>query len=182
MIQVVTTTEDRRRVTENHASGFQSAGYRARALLLLPFLLLTIAILTLPLPFSLTPTTRHFQVISSQFQFEPGVLRVNRGDTVIITLTATDVVHGLYLDEYGLSARVEPGQSETIQFVADQSGKFRYRCSVSCGAMHTFMLGELVVGPNTWFGRAVALMLLVVAGVSVYLWRFPPHEPGETSQ
>lgn len=155
---------------------------RAKALWLLGFGLLAAAALLLPWPFGPAPTTRHFTVNSSQFQYEPGTLRVNRGDTVVVTLTASDVVHGLYLDGYGIDVRVEPGGSETFTFVADKPGKFRYRCSVSCGSLHPFMIGELVVGPNTAFGRALALLGLVTAGVLLYLWRFPPREPVEVVQ
>jgi heme/copper-type cytochrome/quinol oxidase subunit 2 len=151
---------------------------RAKALLLLTLASLVITVLMAPWPFRPAPTTRHFTVDSRQFAYEPGTLQVNQGDTVVITLTASDVVHGLYLDGYGLETRVEPGQSQTLQFVADQPGKFRYRCSVSCGTLHPFMIGELIVGPNTTFGRAVVLLALVVMGVMIYLWRFPPREPG----
>lgn len=127
------------------------------------------------------PATRHFTVDGRQFAYEPGTLEVNQGDTVIITLTASDVVHGLYLDSYGLETRVESSQSQSIQFVADKPGKFRYRCSVSCGTLHRFMIGELIVGPNTTFGRAVALLALVVVGALLYLWRFPLPQPSEAS-
>jgi plastocyanin len=166
-------------LSSGHSTG---PARRARAFWLLGFAVLVGAALLVPWPFSPAPVTRHFEINSSQFQYEPGTLRVNRGDTVVITLTASDVVHGLYLDGYGINVRVEPGQSETISFVADKPGKFRYRCSVSCGALHPFMIGELVVGPNTAFGRALVLVVLVTAGVMLYLWRFPPREPAEGVQ
>jgi heme/copper-type cytochrome/quinol oxidase subunit 2 len=153
----------------------------AKGYLLFISVVLSVAVLVIPWPFRPTPLTRHFTVDGRQFAYEPGTLQVNQGDTVIITLTASDVVHGLYLDGYGLETRVEPGQSQTIRFVADQPGKFRYRCSVSCGTLHPFMTGELIVGPNTTFGRAVALLALLVVGVLVYLWRFPPLQPDEAT-
>jgi len=98
---------------------------------------------------------------------------------VILTLQASDVVHGFYLDSYGVEARVEPGISQQVEFVADRAGKFRYRCSVSCGTLHPFMIGELVVGPNLTFTRAVGLMVVTLAATLFYLWRFPPHGPRE---
>jgi heme/copper-type cytochrome/quinol oxidase subunit 2 len=168
-------------VVARHIYPASGSRLRGNVLLLLVLVVVGAGILGLPWPFSPPPTSRHLRLDSRQFEFEPGMLRVNKGDTVVITLTAADVVHGLYLDGYGLETRVEPGLSQTIRFVADKSGKFRYRCSVSCGTLHPFMTGELIVGPNTTFGRAVALTLLVVAGTMVYLWRFPPREPGETS-
>ena len=71
--------------------------------------------------------------------------------------------------------RVEPGVSRHVEFVADQSGKFRYRCSVACGTLHPFMIGELIVSPNRPFLRALGLSLVAVAATMFYLWRYPPR-------
>lgn len=150
---------------------------RKRLLTLLPLALVALGVLFVPLDmFAVTPVTRQFTVQASQFAFDPPTLRVNRGDRVVITLEATDVVHGLYLDEYDVNVRVEPGLSKQIEFVAEKTGKFRYRCSVSCGSLHPFMIGELVVMPNDAFARAVGLTLVAVLAALVYLWRFPPGE------
>jgi heme/copper-type cytochrome/quinol oxidase subunit 2 len=152
---------------------------RARFLTLLPFVGLGLAVLLLPVPVSGATVTREVTMQADQFAFDPPVLRVNRGDRVILTLQATDVVHGIYLDGYGIDVRVEPGISQQIEFVADRVGKFRYRCSVACGSMHPFMIGELVVGPNLPFARAIGLTFVAVAGTLFFLWRFPPREPGD---
>ena len=82
---------------------------RARLVSILPFMVLALAVLALPLPFSAAPATREITVKAEQFAFDPPVLKVNRGDRVILNLEATDVVHGLYLDDYAIDARVEPG-------------------------------------------------------------------------
>ena len=81
---------------------------------------------------------------------------MNQGDSVTISLSASDVVYGFYLDSHGLQQSVQPG-SRQITFTADQPGKYRYRCSVSCGALHPFMIGELVVNADTPLWRAVAV-------------------------
>ncbi|HIQ04269.1 MAG TPA: hypothetical protein EYH31_01075, partial [Anaerolineae bacterium] len=127
--------------------------------LLFPFALLALALVVVPAPALSSPTARYINLDATQFQFTPARLRVNQGDRVIITLTASDVVHGFYLDGYSLKTRVEPGIAQRIEFVADRPGKFRYRCSVSCGPLHPFMIGELVVNPNTPFWRAIGLTL-----------------------
>lgn len=131
-------------------------------------------VLLLPVPFSSAPATHEVTMIAEQFAFDPPTLRVNKGDRVVFDLQAADVVHGLYLDGYDLDVRVEPGISQRIEFVADQTGKFRYRCSVACGALHPFMIGELVVEPNLPFVRAVGLTLVALAATLFYLWRYPP--------
>lgn len=111
---------------------------------------------------------RTVRLEASQYRFDPGVVRVNRGETVTIELVATDVVHGLYLDGYGLQVEAEPGQTARVTFVADHAGTFRFRCSISCGAMHPFMIGKLQVGNNRLFWSAIGLaMVTVVVGLGL---------------
>ena len=127
--------------------------------------MLTLAALLLPLPGRVSAATAHQVTLDARmFAFEPARLRVNQGDQVTITLVSTDVVHGFYLDGYGIDVRAEPGKPAQASFVADKQGKFRFRCSVSCGALHPFMIGELIVGPNVPLWRALAALLVVAVG------------------
>lgn len=135
---------------------------------LLVFGLMGLAVLVIPVPTLAAPQTHHVEIDSTQFEFSPGRLRVNQGDTVVFHLTASDVVHGFYLDGYGIDERLEPGVTKEITVVADQRGKFRYRCSVSCGPLHPFMIGELIVGPNVPLWRAVGVALVALAGLLVH--------------
>jgi heme/copper-type cytochrome/quinol oxidase subunit 2 len=151
---------------------------RTQLFSLLPFMGLALVVWLVPVPVSTQPVTHQMMLSAEQFAFDAPVLRVNRGDRVILSLQATDVVHGFYLDGYDIEARLEPGLTQQVEFVADRVGKFRYRCSVSCGSLHPFMIGELVVGPNLMFARAVGLTLVAVIATLFYLWRFPPREPG----
>jgi len=146
---------------------------------MLLFVGLALIALLLPVPASAGPVTHEITMVADQFAFDPPVLRVNRGDRLLLTLQAADVVHGFYLDGYGIEARVEPGISQQVEFVADRAGKYRYRCSVSCGTLHPFMIGELVVGPNLTYVRAVGLTLVVLGATLFYLRRFPPREMGD---
>jgi len=138
---------------------------------LLPFILVALALIVIPVPIATTPQTHYINMNASQYEFTPNRLHVHQGDRVIITLTASDVVHGFYLDGYGVETRVEPGVAQQIEFVADQPGKFRYRCSVGCGAMHPFMIGELIVGPNIPFWRAIGVTLTALVGTLVLMAR-----------
>lgn len=132
--------------------------------------LLAAAVLLLPLPSGAgAPAERHVQLDARMFAFEPGRVRVGLGDRVTITLLSEDVVHGVYVDGYGVDIEAEPGKPATASFVADKPGKFRFRCSVTCGALHPFMIGELVVGPNLPFWRAAAALVVVVIGALVTL-------------
>jgi heme/copper-type cytochrome/quinol oxidase subunit 2 len=114
---------------------------------------------------SIAPQERTFRIEARQFSYSPSELKVNSGDTVIIQLVSTDVVHGLYLDGYGVSVTADPGQTTTITFVADRPGSFRFRCNVTCGAMHPFMIGRLTVGRSDWLYRSVGLAALGAIGL-----------------
>ena len=127
-----------------------------------PFLLAVVlaglGILFIPLPVhAAQPSTRIIRVEASQFAYMPSVIRVNPGDTVTLEIVSTDVVHGLYIDGYGVSATADPGQTARLTFIADKSGSFRIRCSQPCGALHPFMIGLLQVGYQTGILRAIGL-------------------------
>lgn len=128
---------------------------------------LALLVMLLPIPVNAkTPVERTFQIEASQFNYSPAVISVNPGDRVTIMLTATDVVHGLAIDGYDLETTSDPGQTARLTFVADQQGSFRFRCTVTCGNMHPFMIGKLQVGQNHLFWRGILLAsLALVAGV-----------------
>jgi heme/copper-type cytochrome/quinol oxidase subunit 2 len=132
--------------------------------------LLALLIVVLPNPIAFAeraaPKEQHFRIEASQFQYTPEAIQVQPGDHVTIDLVSTDVVHGLYIDGYDLNVTADPGQTKSLSFVADQTGTFRMRCSVTCGAMHPFMIGKLNVGSNDLLWRALGLSVLaVIAGI-----------------
>jgi len=130
---------------------------------------LALAVVLIPFPANAAaPTDKTFHILASQFEYNPAILSVNPGDRVTIELAATDVVHGLSIDGYNLAITSDPGQTARLSFVADRQGSFRFRCTVTCGNLHPFMIGKLKVGQNMVLWRAVALSgLALVAGA----WR-----------
>ena len=121
-----------------------------------------------PLPVQpIAPQERTFQVDARQYAYSPSELKVNTGDTVTIQLISTDVVHGLYVDGYDISVEADPGQSAKLTFIADKSGSFRFRCNVTCGAMHPFMIGKLTVDTNNWLYRSFGLAALAILGTII---------------
>lgn len=133
--------------------------------------------------------TREFVVEASKFSYSPHRIHVNQGDTVVLRLRPQDVSHGLYLDGYGVETHANPavpgipGGEGVVKFVADMPGKFRFRCSVTCGNLHPFMVGELNVesgtpGTNAPFLAAIAAAVLVAGGTLAYIWTRKGTESG----
>jgi plastocyanin len=142
---------------------FFSSLNKYRAWIVLALTGLLIALVPLPSPIT-APTERLFRVEASSFEYSPAVLRANLGDRVTIQLVPMDVVHGIYIDGYDLELHADPGQTAELTFIADRQGTFRFRCSVTCGALHPFMIGKLQVGPNSllWRGAGLATLAALV--------------------
>jgi len=131
------------------------------------FLMAGLAVVFVPLPVpSFSPQERTFEIDARQYAYSPSELRVSQGDTVTIRLVSADVVHGLYVDGYNVSVEADPGQTATLTFTADKAGSFRFRCNVTCGAMHPFMIGKLTIGNNNWLYRSIGLATLAIVGVT----------------
>ena len=136
------------------------------------------------------PQERTLTITASKYAYDPPIMKVNRGDKITIRLVATDVTHGFYLEGYDLDAKVRPendtfwvrnpsvhekNEWEEVQeysFTAHRTGKFRYRCSLTCGYMHPFMQGEMVVQPNYLYSTSLGLSLALAVGLLV-VFRLP---------
>src|SRR3989338_6726741 len=80
----------------------------------------------------MTGTTKTFEVTGEPFMFTPAEIRVKVGDTVRINFTNKAGMHDWVIDEFSARTKVlQAGQSETIEFVAEQAGTFEYYCSVA---------------------------------------------------
>jgi len=137
------------------------------------------------------PRTHHITLKAAKYRYSPARIVVNRGDKIVLKSTSLDVTHGLYLDGYPVEAVLkqkgitylkyewedEEGGRQTdwdrvpaIEFVADRAGKFIYRCTRTCGNLHPFMTGELIVRPNTPYylfsALSVWLMLSILLLIS----------------
>jgi len=82
----------------------------------------------------------------------PDALEVNEGDTVRIHLTNIDLdqdaTHGFAINDYDLNFEIQPGQTSTLEFVADKPGTYPIYCTNFCSALHQEMGGYLLVKPK----------------------------------
>ena len=84
-------------------------------------------------------------MVARQWEFEPNVIEVSKGDTVVLTVTNIDVEHGIAIPEFDVDLELAPGTTSTVEFVADKSGEFEFSCNVYCGEGHSAMQGLLIV-------------------------------------
>jgi len=158
---------------------------------------------TIPLLIRLAPLqtrTRTISLEAKKYGYSPPRIVVNKGDTVIIKPTSLDVTHGFNLDGYPLEFIIkqqgiaylkytwedEQGNLNTdwdkvseVEFVADKTGKFTYRCTQTCGNLHPFMTGELIVRPNTPYHLAITLSVWIVFSLLLFFrHKTGPENPG----
>ena len=91
------------------------------------------------------PNIREFTITAKKYSFSPSTLTVNKGETVRISITSTDVAHGFAIKEFKINEKLAKGKETIIEFVADKAGTFRFYCSAYCGSGHGGMAGQLIV-------------------------------------
>jgi nitrous-oxide reductase len=93
------------------------------------------------------------KMVAVRSSFEPNKVEVQQGDKVTIYLTnieqTTDELHGFGLSEHNINVVVDPGETKTIEFVADKTGVFPFYCTNFCSALHQEMQGYLLVKPKS---------------------------------
>jgi len=137
------------------------------------------------------PTERRIHVELFRYGANPSVIRVNRGDRLILTFSTRDTGHSLFLQEYDIDVKVSPGaalvdvysvlhpeeppeRKREVVVTAGHSGlmglvssKARFHCHVYCGPLHGFEQGDLIVSPNILFVLSLAILLCIpVIGIS----------------
>jgi nitrous-oxide reductase len=81
--------------------------------------------------------------------FAPDVIRVNKGDKVIVHITnieqTRDELHGFAINDYDINIVIDPGETKSVTFTANQSGVFAFYCTNFCSALHQEMQGYMLV-------------------------------------
>ena len=92
-----------------------------------------------------TPSIKEFSIIAKDFEFTPNTITVNKGDTVKLNIKSEDTVHGISIPEFNVNKDIPAMGEVSVEFVADKSGTFPFKCSVYCGDGHREMKGILIV-------------------------------------
>ena len=81
--------------------------------------------------------------------FTPDIIQAKVGDRIIIHITNTertaDATHGFAIPTRNVMLSLDPGESTTVQFVADKPGTFSFYCTEFCSALHLERQGWLIV-------------------------------------
>lgn len=128
------------------------------------------------------PQERTITLTAKRFAYAPNVIEVNRGDRVTVLLRSLDVHHGFYLDGYEQEMTARPGQDGAVSFVANRTGRFVFRCSMTCGPFHPYMVGYLRVKPDLRLLGALWVFGSLLALAVVSLRTQPPAAPPGNGQ
>ena len=83
--------------------------------------------------------------------YNPERVRAKKGDKIIWHITnverARDATHGFGMPYYNINLSIEPGETQTVEFVADRSGVYPFYCTEFCSALHLEMSGYFLVEP-----------------------------------
>ncbi|HEY7501446.1 MAG TPA: Sec-dependent nitrous-oxide reductase [Vicinamibacterales bacterium] len=81
--------------------------------------------------------------------FTPDIVTAKVGDKVIVHLTnieqTADATHGFAVPTKNVMVSLDPGETTTVQFMADKPGTYSYYCTEFCSALHLEMQGWLIV-------------------------------------
>jgi cytochrome c oxidase subunit 2 len=88
---------------------------------------------------------RAINIVAKKYAFEPEIVRVRLGETVLFRVSTPDVQHGFEVSELGIRESIQPNMPADIVFHATRRGRFRIDCHIKCGKGHDDMTGEIVV-------------------------------------
>ena len=151
-----------------------------------------VAALVIPLSIQFLPAktkTHTIPLEAKKYGYSPSRIIVNQGDTILFKPASLDATHGFLLDGHPLEFIMRKGatflkytwedddgslQSDwdrvsEVEFTADKAGKFTFRCTQTCGNLHPFMTGELIVRPNNLYYLFISLSIWLVFSLLFYI-------------
>jgi cytochrome c oxidase subunit II len=108
------------------------------------------------------PSAQVIEMTGDKYAFAPAEIHVKKGTRVLIKYHSVDKEHGIKLDAIpegakkgstpGLrfegkndTGKIVKGADGTIEFVAEQTGTYKFECSIFCGLGHGRMKGKVIV-------------------------------------
>lgn len=85
------------------------------------------------------PESVEIKLDARRYFYNPRAITVKKGQRVKITVNNIDTLHGISLPDFGVSDK------DSVEFVANRTGDFIFRCIVDCGEDHMAMIGILTI-------------------------------------
>ncbi len=80
-----------------------------------------------------------------RFVFIPDRVKLKAGETVVLSITAEDVVMGFSAPDFNVRADLPPGQAVKVTLTAGKPGTYGFLCDIFCGSGHENMSGLIEV-------------------------------------
>ena len=80
-----------------------------------------------------------------RFVFIPDRVKLKSGETVVLSITAEDVVMGFSAPDFDVRADLPPGQAIKVTLTAGKPGSYGFLCDIFCGSGHENMSGLIEV-------------------------------------
>lgn len=79
------------------------------------------------------------------FTFAPNEIQLEAGDSLQLSVTSKDVIHGLQILNTTVNMEVIPGEVATTTYTFDKPGVYLVVCNEYCGTGHHIMLAKIIV-------------------------------------
>jgi cytochrome c oxidase subunit 2 len=90
-------------------------------------------------------TPRVIQMRARRFVFIPDRVKLKPGETVVLSITAEDVMMGFSAPDFNVRADLPPGQAVKVTLTAGKPGSYGFLCDIFCGSGHENMNGLIEV-------------------------------------
>ncbi len=95
---------------------------------------------------SVRPPPGNVYILSEQFDFTPGTVRLTAGEHYSLVFLSPDVVHGISLiQEKSLNSVVMPKMASVMAIEPMRQGEILMLCNEYCGDGHDLMKGKIIV-------------------------------------
>ena len=91
------------------------------------------------------PRERVIKMVAKKWDFVPATIKVTKGETIVLKLTAPEVPMGFNLPDFNVRGDMIPGKVTRVEFTPDKTGEFTFLCDIFCGSGHEEMHGRITV-------------------------------------
>jgi cytochrome c oxidase subunit 2 len=103
------------------------------------------------------PVKVYGQMWKWSFEYANGkmsdTLFVPKDKAVSLDLISRDVLHSFYIPAFRVKEDVVPGRQNKLWFIGQEQGEYNIFCAEYCGDRHSYMIGKVVVLPESEYTR-----------------------------